>query len=219
MRLPQLDDRLSKAAKLFPACAYGADIGADHGRLSCFLLANNRCARMCISDLSAPSLEKAKRLMALHGLAERADFAVGDGLQVLEQKADAIAVLGMGGKTIAHILQKGIHKIQGATLILSAHTEITALRRKITEIGYRLDAEDIARAGGRYYVIMRAVPGESAYSEPEMLLGPKLMETVPEEYLPYLKWRRDVLFCENTEEGRMNLKIVEEEIRRVGQSE
>ncbi len=219
MRLPQLDDRLSKAAKLFPACAYGADIGADHGRLSCFLLANDRCARMCISDLSAPSLEKAKRLIALHGFADRADFAVGDGLLVLEQKADAIAVLGMGGKTIAHILTQGFHRIQGATLVLSAHTEITALRKTIAEIGYHLDAEDIARAGGRYYVMMRAIPGESCYSEKEMLLGPKLMETMPEEYLPYLQWRRDVLACENSDEGKKNLKIVEEEICRVGQSE
>ena len=32
MRLPSLDDRLSRAAAMFPACDYGADIGADHGR-------------------------------------------------------------------------------------------------------------------------------------------------------------------------------------------
>lgn len=219
MRLPQLDDRLHKAAMLFPACAYGADIGADHGRLSCFLLAKHRCERMCISDLSAPSLEKAKRLMALHGFTDRADFAVGDGLKVLDQKADAVAILGMGGKTIAHILQEGRDKLKGATLILSAHTEISALRRTLGEIQYHLDAEDIARAGDRYYVMMRAVPGEKPYSEKEMLLGPKLMETLPEGYLPYLMWRRDVLACENSEEGRKNLRMVEEEICRVGQSE
>lgn len=212
MRLPQLDDRLSKAARLFPACAYGADIGADHGRLSCFLLANNRCERMCISDLSEPSLEKAKRLIGMHGFAQRADFCVGDGLKVLERKADAIAVLGMGGKTIAHILKDGFDKLQGATLILSAHTEIMNLRKTMEEIGYHIEAEDIARAGRRFYVMMRAVPGAAKYTEKELLIGPKLMENGAEYYLPYLQWRRDVLNCEKSEESKRHLAMIEEEI-------
>ena len=69
MRLPALDERLACAAALFPACEYGADIGADHGRLSCALLASGKCRRMCVADISAESLEKAKRLLRLHGLA------------------------------------------------------------------------------------------------------------------------------------------------------
>ena len=60
-RFSALDDRLSRAAALFPACEYGADIGADHGRLSCYLLANQRCSRMCVADISADSLEKMTR--------------------------------------------------------------------------------------------------------------------------------------------------------------
>ena len=59
MRIPHMDERLSAAADLFPACAYGADIGADHGRLSCYLLTKERCHRMCVADISADSLEKA----------------------------------------------------------------------------------------------------------------------------------------------------------------
>ena len=80
MRLPLLDDRLARAAALFPACAYGADIGADHGRLSCILLARGVCERMCVADVSAPSLQKARHLLDVHGLADRADVIVGDGL-------------------------------------------------------------------------------------------------------------------------------------------
>lgn len=219
MRLPQLDDRLRKAAALFPACAYGADIGADHGRLSCFLLAENRCARMCISDLSAPSLEKARRLIALHGLEHRADFQVGDGLKVLDRPVDAAAILGMGGKTIAKILTDGKARLFGATLILSAHTEVHVLREAICSIGYRIDKEDVSYAGGRFYVLIRALPGREAYTEKEMLLGPSLIKERPEYYVPYLKWRQGVLSCEKTDEGKRQLKMVEEELQREGKSE
>ncbi|MBR0407985.1 MAG: tRNA (adenine(22)-N(1))-methyltransferase TrmK, partial [Clostridia bacterium] len=76
----ELDDRLSRAAALFPACEYGADIGADHGRLSCFLLESGKAERMCVADISGDSLKKAEALLSLRGLAERADFKVGDGL-------------------------------------------------------------------------------------------------------------------------------------------
>lgn len=214
MRLPQLDERLSKAAKLFPACGYGADIGADHGRLSCFLLANDRCARMCISDLSAPSLEKAERLIRMHGLKDRADFCVGDGITVLPQKADAIAVLGMGGKTIAHIIKDGQEKLKGAVLVLSAHTELHLLRKAIVEIDYSIETEDIAYAGGRFYVIIRAVPGRTEYTEKEILIGPRLLEGKSEHYVNYLEWRKSVLACENTEAGRAQWKMIEEEWQR-----
>ncbi len=211
MRLPQLDERLQKAANLFPACGYGADIGADHGRLSCFLLAQNRCERMCVSDLSASSLEKADRLLRMHGFSERADFCVGDGLSVLPHKADAIAVLGMGGKTIAHIIKDGREKLQGATLVLSAHTEVHLLRQSIMDIDYTIESEDIAYAGGRYYVIIRAVPGKCSYNEKEILVGPKLLEGKSEHYLRYLEWRKGVLSCENSETGRMQYQMMEEE--------
>ena len=214
MRLPQLDERLQKAANLFPACGYGADIGADHGRLSCFLLAKNRCERMCVSDLSAPSLEKAERLLRMHGFTERADFCVGDGVTVLPQKTDVIAVLGMGGKTIAHIIKDGREKLQGATLVLSAHTELHILRSAIIDIGYTIDEEDIAYAGGRFYVIIRAIPGKSTYNEKEILIGPKLLQGMSEHYLHYLEWRKGVLSCENSDTGRAQYQIMEEEWQR-----
>ena len=219
MRLPQLDERLQKAANLFPACAYGADIGADHGRLSCYLLANERCAQMCISDLSAPSLEKAKRLITLHGMADRADFCVGNGLKVLHKKADAIAVLGMGGKTISAILNEGRDQLQQATLIVSAHTELAVLRETLVHIGYTIETEEIAHAGDRFYVIIRAIPGETEYNPAQLLIGPQLLKNGGEHYLEYLQWRSDVLSCENSEEGRIHLQMIKEAMKHAGTCE
>ncbi len=210
-----LDDRLSLAASFFPACAYGADIGADHGRLSCYLLLNGICGRMCVADLSAPSLLKAKELLARHGLTERADFRVGDGLTVLPEPAQAVAVLGMGGHTLSSILLQGAEKLRGAALILSAHTDAHLVRGTLMSLRYRIDREEIAFAAGRFYVVLRAVPGEESMGERELMLGPRLTESAPLHYREYLEWRIALASRKRTEEGTREWNWLKEEYGRV----
>ncbi len=214
-RLPHLDDRLARAASLFPACAYGADIGADHGRLSCVLLAKGVCQRMCVADISPASLRKAERLLQLHGLADRADLTVGDGLTVLQKPAQAIAILGMGGRTVSEILENGRDYLQNATLILSAHTDIPLVRRTLIELHYRIEMEQIARASGRMYVVMRAEPGLEDYSEKQLLLGPRLLETVQEHYPAYITWRIGAARRKRSAEADEELAWLKEEEERV----
>ncbi len=211
----ELDDRLSRAAVLFPACAYGADIGADHGRLSCYLLFSGKCQRMCVADISALSLQKAKALIDRQGLSERADFVVGDGLSVLSQKAGAVAILGMGGHTLCDILRSGADRLQGAALILSAHTDVHLVRRTLMELEYCIDREEIAFAAGRFYVVVRAVPGRESMGERELLLGPRLMESAPKHYKEYLAWRIGIAAKKRTEEGKREWTWLKEEYSRV----
>lgn len=215
MPLLRLDDRLQTAADLFPACAYGADIGADHGRLSCYLLESGKCERMCVADISAPSLKKAETLLSLRGLRDRADCAVGNGLEALPQPAQAIAILGMGGHTIAQILSDGADKMQGAALILSAHTETDLIRRTLSSLRYRIEEERIAHAAGRYYVLLRAVPGEEPCSERQFLLGPRLIETCVNHYPEYLAWQLRMTAPKRTEAARAYLYMLKEEQDRV----
>lgn len=215
MRPVLLDDRLSRAAALFPACAYGADIGADHGRLSCFLLFSGTCQRMCVADVSAPSLEKARKLLDRYGLTARADIRVGDGLSVLDRPADAVAILGMGGHTISGILQSGADRLRGAALILSAHTDVDLVRKTLMRLPYRIEREEIAFAAGRYYVVLRAVPGAESMGERELCLGPRLMENTPEHYEAYLAWRMGVAARKRSEEGRREYVWLKEEYSRV----
>ena len=204
VQYPKLDERLQAAADLFTACDTGADIGADHGRLSCYLLAQNRCKRMIVSDISAASLAKAKQLLARHSLADRADFRVADGLQALDEPAGCAAICGMGGRVMAEILKAGRERLRGAALVLSCHTELPQLRRTLMDIDYHISAERLVRAKSRYYIVLRAENGKEQYSDKELYLGPVLMRERPPLWLPYLQWRRDVVQCEQGQEERLN---------------
>ena len=215
MSVPVLDDRLSRAAALFPACAYGADIGADHGRLSCYLLESGKCGRMCVADISADSLKKAQILLAQHSLSARADFQVGDGLTVLPQPAQAIAILGMGGHTLSDILWQGKDKLCGAALVLSAHTDLSLVRKTLMNLEYRIDQEEIARAAGRFYVLLRAIPGTETLTEQQQMLGPRLMEGNALHYQEFLAWRLSLAAQKQSEAGRQEFGWLKEEYDRV----
>ena len=195
LRLPQLDERLKTVFDLFPACDIGADIGADHGRLSCNLLAQGKVKHMLVTDLSAPSLEKAKQLFRIHGLENCAEFCLGDGLSALEQPAEGIAICGMGGEVIRHILTEGKGRLHGASVVVSPQTDLPLVRKTVSEIGYHITGEETAFSAGRYYVILKAEPGNIQYSEKELFLGPVLMTNQGDRTRGYYAWRYDVECC------------------------
>ncbi|MBO2517495.1 MAG: hypothetical protein CW338_09555 [Clostridiales bacterium] len=194
-RIPKLDARLKTVFDLFPACDAGADIGADHGRLSCNLLAYGKAGRMLVTDISLPSLEKAKELLERHGLKDRAVIRTGDGLKALEAPVDAIAICGMGGELISRILSEGREYLYSAALILCPQTDINLLRCTVMSIGYHIVCEEAVMSAGRYYVVLRAEPGEINYTEKEIFLGPVLMRAGTETAKDYYRWRYDVESC------------------------
>jgi tRNA (adenine22-N1)-methyltransferase len=177
---------------MFPVCHLGADIGTDHGRLPLHLLAAGRCERMVVSDISAPALSKARELITRHHFEDRAGFVQADGLDALYEPAQAVSLLGMGGDTMRAILAAAPQKLQGAALILSPHTDLYNVREVLHLIGYRIEKESVARSGGRFYIILRALPGDIVYTEKELLLGPCLLREKPPLLQDYLLWRQRV---------------------------
>ncbi len=148
---------------------------------------------MVVSDISEPALTKARELITRHHFDGRATMIQADGLNALSEPVQAISLLGMGGDTMCAILTAAPNRLQGATLILSPHTEIHKVREALPGTGYHIASESIARAGGRYYIILKALPGMAAYTEKELLLGPCLLKERPPLFKEYLCWRRRIL--------------------------
>ena len=191
-----LDPRLSLAFDLYDPCELAADIGTDHAHLPAALLQRGRCQHMILTDVSESALDNARMEIARRRLSDRVTFRLGDGLAPVAEKCGMISVTGMGGRTIRDILLSGRSRLQGASLLLSAHTDWHLIRAALSEIGYVLDREEPCFAAGRYYLMLVARPcaGEDAGpSEREIRLGGPLFRSGSPMLLPFLRRRRDVL--------------------------
>ena len=184
-----LDPRLSMIASLVGQCSCCADIGCDHGRLGASMLQTGQCERMVLTDISEPSLKKARQLIADLGLEDRVEFAVGDGALALEGPVDAAVIAGMGGTTIARIIREGQSRLKGARLILQPNVAAPQLRKALSECGYAISDERVAKDGRRNYVVIAARPGHSDYSVKELIVGPVLLKRLPDELMPYARFR------------------------------
>ena len=188
-----LDARLSLAFDLYDPCGLAADVGTDHARLPAALLQRGRCQHMILTDLSESALGNARREMIRLRLSDRVSFRCGDGFAPLRERCGMISVTGMGGRTIRTILLSGRERLQGASLVLSAHTDLPLIREAVCLIGYHLDREEPCLCAGRYYLVLRARPGSVKMSPREIRLGGPLFGSRSEYLVPYLTRRRDIL--------------------------
>lgn len=206
----QLDERLGAIAALVldlireKEAPRVADIGCDHGQLSAYLLAN--CSRVSIlaSDVSAPSLEKAKKLIAGKGLADRARFAVADGLAAVDTPMDVIVMAGMGADTMLKIIDEGRACIGDAALVMQANVDLPALRTALAEKGFVIGRELFCRAAGRHYVTLCARAGECAVPDTRgALLGSAVNGADDPQQRDYFIWQRGVRVREMEQVARL----------------
>ena len=188
-----LDARLSLAYDLYDPCELAADIGTDHAHLPAALLQRGRCRHMILTDLSERALRNARDEMIRFRLTDRVTLRAGNGLEPLDEACGMISVTGMGGRTIRDILLEGKEKLQGASLVMSAHTDLPLIREAVQEIGYHLDREEPCFCAGRFYLVLRARPGAREMTPREIRLGGPLFESSSDQLIPYLSRRLDVL--------------------------
>ena len=186
----QLDERLSAIERMAGRCGRIVDIGTNHGFLPVHMLQNGLCEQALLCDISADALERARRTLAEENVGANAGVCVTDGLQGIDlQEGDVITICGMGARTIAHIL----HKATDCPVVMQANVELKYLRRHLERIGMHITQEDVAYAGGRYYVILRAEKGgEEPLSEYEAHIGRALLRDKPALLKDYLLWRKGV---------------------------
>lgn len=196
-----LDARLQAAATLALEAMRGrqhpraADIGCDHGQLTAYLLEQVPDLTMLSSDVSAPSLQKARKLLAGRGLSGRAQLAVADGLAALadQEPVQAVIIAGMGAGTILKIVESGLACIGDAALIVQANVDLPLLRCGLSRMGFAIEREIYCEAAGRHYVTLQARRGEPiALDERSALLGAARGGVQGEGQRQYFLWQRGV---------------------------
>lgn len=177
-----LDERLAAVAAFVPAGARLADIGADHARLPLALAASGGVAHAIAVDVNEGPFEAARRAVKAAGMEKMVEVRRGDGLSPLAHgEADAVAVAGMGGSLMVHILEEGVAVLEGVdTLILQPQSDAAELRAWLYDNGWHIAEESLVRAGGRLYEILLARRGQEEKPEPILLeIGPALWQKKP----------------------------------------
>lgn len=170
-----------------------ADIGTDHGYLPIWLLQNGLVPYAIGMDIRKGPLEHADTNMRLAQVSDKMELRLSDGLDALEkEEADTIVISGMGGMMIRSILTNGYQKaIRAKELVLSPQSDIPVLRHYLRNHGFQITDEAVLMEAGKYYTIIKVIPGSASVTEdPDLTFedryGPVLLKTRPDMFLQML---------------------------------
>ena len=167
----ELSPRLQQLADWVPQGAAFADVGTDHALLPVWLVRTGRVRQCIASDLRPEPLRRARETAKLWDVSG-IGFRLCDGLSgIRPEEAGTIAIAGLGGENIVSILQKAAWTRDGQhVLLLQPMTRVETLRRYLSDNGYEIRREALARERGILYPVME-VAGGTMYLTPGQCYG------------------------------------------------
>ena len=174
-RTLELSPRLEMVAGLVPRGARLADVGTDHAYLPVSLILSGHIPGAIAADLRQGPLNRARQTVRTWDLTGQIAFRLCDGLKgIAPEETDAVAIAGMGGETIAGILEAALWtRERNIPLILQPMSSMPDLRRWLAGHGYRIVTEDIAREGDTLYTAWSVRAGEMGELSPAELWAGK----------------------------------------------
>lgn len=160
----KLKARLRKMASLVIPGSVVADIGTDHGYLPFYLICQGISPKVFATEQSLLGLKEVSKLKEDHGLGAELQLRTGDGFSALydDDCPDIAVISGMGGRTIAEIIQKGIDKASAMDyLILQPMRDIHLLRSSLKKIGFCIISEHLALENSFFFEIIKVEKGEA----------------------------------------------------------
>ncbi len=175
----ELSERLYAVAGLVTEGASVADVGTDHGYIPIYLTEQQIASKVIALDVNGGPLERARMHIIGHGLKEKIDTRLSDGLSAVQPgEVDTMIAAGMGGGLIIKILEEGIEVVKTLkACVLQPQSEVWRVRKYLLDHHMDIIDEDMVEEDGKFYPMMRAVPGESPrYAECEYIFGKRLLE-------------------------------------------
>ena len=156
-----------------------ADIGCDHGYLGIYLLRNGIARSVIESDVAQQPLESARRNARKFGVDSAMTFCLSDGARDIPRDFDTMVCAGMGADTIISILARSPWLADPKyRLVLQCQSKRPELRRWLSDAGYAIRRETLAKDGKFVYSIMEVVyvPGDGL-TPAQTYLSPALLES------------------------------------------
>lgn len=169
-----LSPRLQTVANFVPLECRFVDVGTDHGYLPLWLLQQKRIVSAIAADLNKGPLERARETSARYQIP--LDLRLSDGLEnILPSEVDVVAIAGMGGLTMVHILEQWTEKhpcLWDGRFLLQPMSTQYELRKWLVTHGFDIEQECTAKEEKQLYTIMVVKRGESSpYTEGELWVG------------------------------------------------
>ena len=185
----ELTPRLQAIAQQVPQGARLADVGTDHGYLPVWLLLNDRIETAIAADLREGPLNRAKETAQQYRQSEKISFRLCDGLtDIAADEVDTVVIAGMGGETIATILEAAPWTCQEKLLLLQPMTGMPQLRLWLQSHNYSILSEQIVREGKRLYGIWSVRGGWMAPLSPaELWAGKNSRDPLRPDYLTMIE--------------------------------
>lgn len=155
----ELSSRLRVIADQVPSGSRLADVGSDHGLLPLYLLSQGRIPSAIATDLHAAPLERGRQAAAEQGMETHISFRLCDGLTAVSPvEVDTIVIAGMGGETIAGILDAAPWSRE-KLLLLQPMSRAEVLRPWLAGHGYAIRQEQLVLDRGRIYPVLTVEGG------------------------------------------------------------
>lgn len=162
-----LSYRMKQIAECVTAGNRLADIGTDHAWIPIYLVEQGVVPQAVALDVGEGPLNRARENIKKHGLSGHIECRLSDGFDKLsEQEIDSVIIAGMGGALMTHILERAGDAFAGSKeLILQPQSEIHKVRSVLHQLQYRIVEERFFKDDGKYYHIIKALPGKEHYSK------------------------------------------------------
>ncbi len=162
---PRGRPRLLAVTEAVTAGSRVADIGSDHGRLPRLLIRSGRASWCVATEYGGGPAGRLRTGVGDSPEADRIEVRQGDGLNPLrpEDRIDGLVLSGMGGATMLSILDARKLRMLGVGwLVLQPQSGWASLRSGLASRDWGVTDERLVRDRGRFYTVMRALPGAEA---------------------------------------------------------
>ena len=183
-----LTPRLKMIADLVPRCNSLCDIGTDHAYVAIYLAKKGIADKIIAADIKKGPLKQAEKNIEAFQVESKIETRLSNGFENINiNEAECAIIAGMGGETIAEILEneKGCKYF-----VLQMQTAHRHLREYLCTHGYVIEKEAVCREGNKMYTALLAVRGEGEnLSRVQKEIGPRLIESASPLFYDYVRYR------------------------------
>ncbi len=154
MKHKSIGSRLLMAASFIDNGDIVCDVGCDHGKLSLYLIKEEKAKKIFATDINKLPLQKAIELFKINNLSDKAEFYLTDGLTDIKNTKDIshIVIAGLGGNTMADVISAAdFIKNQKTKLVLLPAQNAVKIREYLYKNGFKIIKEETVSENNKFY--------------------------------------------------------------------